>query len=43
MSGRIDGSETHWYENGQKIHEETLKDRKSISYKQWNEHGSVKE
>ena len=43
MSGRIHGLETHWYENGQKMHEETFKDGKSISYKQWNEDGSVKE
>ena len=43
ISGRIDGLETHWYDNGQKMHEETFKDGKSISYKQWNEDGSLKE
>ena len=32
-----------WYENGQKSSENTYKDGKWISEKEWNEDGSVKE
>ena len=40
-----DGSTTHttWYRNGKKQSEETYKDGKIISEKEWNEDGSVME
>ena len=41
--GKRDGLGTYWYENGQKKTEVTYKDGESISSKQWNEDGSVKE
>ena len=40
--GKEDGLRTQWYDNGQKSIEETLKDGKPISYKKWNEDGSVR-
>jgi antitoxin component YwqK of YwqJK toxin-antitoxin module len=40
--GKEDGLMTWWYENGQKQSEETYKNGKLISYKEWNEDGSVK-
>ena len=42
-NGKPDGLWTNWYENGQKESEKTYKDGKLISYKYWNEDGSVKE
>jgi len=42
-NGERDGLWTRWYENGQKKSEGTFKDGKEISYKEWNEDGSVKE
>ena len=41
--GKEDGLWTIWYENGQKSGESTLKDGKVVSYKEWNEDGSVME
>ena len=41
--GRRDGLWNLWYENGQKSNEGTFKDGKQISFKVWNEDGSVKE
>jgi len=43
LDGILDGLSTEWYENGQKKKEGTFKDGKEISYKEWNEDGSVKE
>jgi antitoxin component YwqK of YwqJK toxin-antitoxin module len=39
----MDGLVTSWYENGQKKIEGTWKDGKLISFKKWNEDGSVEE
>jgi len=41
--GEKDGLWTEWFENGQKEEEGTYKNGKLISYKYWNEDGSVKE
>ena len=41
--GKEDGLTTEWYENGQKKQEGLYKDGNLISYKYWNEDGSVKE
>ena len=41
--GKRDGLVTNWYENGQKKYEGTYKDGKLISFKMWNEDGSVEE
>ena len=41
--GELDGLRTKWYKNGQKRKEETYKDGKRISKKEWNEDGSVEE
>jgi len=41
--GKEDGLVTQWYENGQKQLEGTWKDGNIVSYKEWNEDGSVKE
>ena len=41
--GRRDGLWNLWYENGQKSNEGTFKDGKQISFKVWNEDGSVRE
>ncbi len=41
--GERDGLRTGWYENGQKWYEGTYKDGKLISFKMWNEDGSVEE
>jgi antitoxin component YwqK of YwqJK toxin-antitoxin module len=38
-----DGIYNDWYEFGQKKEEGNYKDGKQISYKQWNEDGTVKE
>ena len=37
-----DGLHTKWYENGQKQLEGTWKDGNIVSYKEWNEDGSVR-
>ena len=37
---REDGTETHWYESGQKKEETIFKSGKKISSKEWNEDGS---
>ena len=42
-NGEMDGLVTSWYENGQKKIEGTWKDGKLISFKKWNEDGSVEE
>ncbi len=42
-NGKEDGSQTHWYPSGQKYLEGTFKDGKRISFKEWNEDGSVRE
>ena len=41
--GKEDGLHTLWYENGQKKSEGTFKGGETISEKEWNEDGSVKE
>jgi len=41
--GELDGLETRWYNNGQKKYEWNFKVGKRISFKEWNEDGSVKE
>ena len=38
-----DGVHISYYENGQKMYENTYDDGKLISEKKWNEDGSVKE
>ena len=42
-SGKIDGLQTMWYENGQKKYEGTYKNGKRVSERLWNKDGSVKE
>ena len=42
-NGEYDGLETKWYSNGQKQEESTYKDGKEISWKRWNQDGSVRE
>ena len=39
--GKEDGLWTKWYKNGQMEREETYKDGNIVSYKRWNEDGSV--
>ena len=39
--GEEDGLWTKWYKNGQMEREETYKDGNIVSYKRWNEDGSV--
>ena len=39
-NGEEDGTETHWYESGQKKEETIFKSGKKISSKEWNEDGS---
>ena len=41
-NGKPNGLFTNWYDNGQKFGEGTYKDGKQISFKEWNEDGSVK-
>jgi len=41
--GEEDGLWTKWYKKGQMEREETYKDGNIVSYKRWNEDGSVKE
>ena len=41
--GELDGLRTEWYGKGQKKSEINYKKGKLISYKYWNEDGSVKE
>ena len=43
IDGKLYGLQTIWYENGQKSSEKAQNDGKQISFKQWNEYGSVKE
>ena len=40
-NGKEDGLFITWYENGQMEREETYKDGNIVSYKRWNEDGSV--
>ena len=39
--GKEDGLWTKWYKKGQMEREETYKDGNIVSYKRWNEDGSV--
>ena len=41
--GKKDGLWTYWYENGQKMEEETFKDGELISQECWDEDGNEKE